>query len=120
MIPVQNINGLILLLSGSHAEAWPSTDVCQKIVSQLEDKRLPNSFEHVIIEGGHTVPMERFGLLHFLNRISPCHSGLDKVFWKDCRVDVPENRQQKVGKQRNENNRENIHENARTHHVWNS
>jgi len=35
----------------------------EKFIERLESKDFKNHFEHVIIEGGHTAPIERFDLV---------------------------------------------------------
>lgn len=63
MIPVENINGSILILSASNDEAWPSAMMSNRMIERLESKRFKNHFEHVVIEGGHTSPTEHFDLV---------------------------------------------------------
>jgi pimeloyl-ACP methyl ester carboxylesterase len=58
-IPVEKINGPILLLSATRDEFWPSTEMSEAIVRRLQEHRFPYRYEHVAIEGGHRAPQER-------------------------------------------------------------
>lgn len=72
LIPVEKINGSILLLSASNDEAWPSAQMSDKIIEHLKNIGFKKHYEHVIIEGGHTAPLKHFDLVfdffqqHFL------------------------------------------------------
>lgn len=62
-IPVENINGSVLLLSGSNDEAWPSAAMSKKVIERLKNNQFKHHYEHVVIEGGHTSPTEHFNLV---------------------------------------------------------
>lgn len=71
-IPVENINGSVLLLSGSNDEAWPSAAMSKKVIERLKSNQFAHHYEHVVIEGGHTSPMEHFNLVfEFLAKTFP-------------------------------------------------
>jgi dienelactone hydrolase len=54
VIPVENIAGSILLISGTDDQIWPSGEFCAAIVNRLEQARFPYDVEHLSIEnGGH-------------------------------------------------------------------
>ena len=53
-IPVENIAGPILLISGTDDQIWPSGDFCAAIVTRLKQARFPYDVKHLSIEiGGH-------------------------------------------------------------------
>jgi hypothetical protein len=58
VIPVEQINGPVLLLSGKADALWPSTDMAERIVKRLKDKGFKHSVQHLSYEGaGHLVFM---------------------------------------------------------------
>ena len=52
-IPVERINGPILLLSAKGDEAWPSTLMCNKMLERLKSKHFNYPVEHIALEGSH-------------------------------------------------------------------
>jgi pimeloyl-ACP methyl ester carboxylesterase len=52
-IPVERINGPILLLSAKGDEVWPSTLMCNKMVERLKSKHFNYPVEHIAREGSH-------------------------------------------------------------------
>lgn len=53
-IPVENINGPVLLFSGKDDRLWPATQMGDAVVARLAEKQFPFAFEHVAYEdGGH-------------------------------------------------------------------
>ncbi len=60
IIKVEKINGSILLLSASEDEMWPSTDMSDEIMKRLKEKQFKHTFEHLIVEGGHSEPLDHF------------------------------------------------------------
>ncbi|HYA33711.1 MAG TPA: acyl-CoA thioester hydrolase/BAAT C-terminal domain-containing protein [Candidatus Bathyarchaeia archaeon] len=53
-IPVERINGPVLLATGTDDAIWPSTAMCHQIVERLRQQRFAFSFEHLSYEGaGH-------------------------------------------------------------------
>ncbi len=63
LIPVEKINGSILLLSASNDEAWPSKEMSDKIIERLKDKGFKKYYEHIVFKGGHTEPAKHFDLI---------------------------------------------------------
>jgi pimeloyl-ACP methyl ester carboxylesterase len=54
-IPVERINGPILLVSGTDDRIWPAGDSCDIIKARLKKAGFPYEVRHVSIEGGgHT------------------------------------------------------------------
>jgi uncharacterized protein len=57
-IPVEQINGPILLISGGDDQLWPSADMAQRIVNRLKDKGFRHEVTSLVYEGaGHLVFM---------------------------------------------------------------
>lgn len=55
-IPVERINGPILLVSGRADALWPSFDMAERIVKRAKDKGFRHALEHLSHEGaGHMV-----------------------------------------------------------------
>ena len=52
-IPVERINGPILLLSARSDEVWPSTLMCNMMVERLKSKGFKHYVEHIAMEGSH-------------------------------------------------------------------
>ena len=54
MIPVENIAGPVLLISGTDDQIWPSGDFCAAIMARLKQAQFPHEVKHLSIEkGGH-------------------------------------------------------------------
>ncbi len=54
IIPVENINGPILLFSGEDDNMWPATDMCNMIIDQLDSLKFAHSYEHISFkDAGH-------------------------------------------------------------------
>ena len=64
MIPVENINGPILLLSGKIDDKWPATEMSEQIISRLENKDYKYFYSHIPLDGGHIAPLQHFDLVH--------------------------------------------------------
>lgn len=54
-IPVERINGPILLLSAKRDEVWPSTFMCNRMVERLASQDFNFPVEHIALEGSHAV-----------------------------------------------------------------
>lgn len=55
-IPVEKINGPVLLLSGEDDGIWPASDMAEAIVARLKKNKFPHVFEHVrYVNAGHTL-----------------------------------------------------------------
>jgi hypothetical protein len=52
-IPVEKIQGAILLMSGRRDRMWPSTAMCQQIMSRLAARRFPHPYSHEAFNAGH-------------------------------------------------------------------
>ena len=51
-IPVERINGPILLVSGTDDRIWPAGDFCESIKARLKGAGFPHEVRHLSIEGG--------------------------------------------------------------------
>jgi len=57
-IPVEKINGPILLISGKEDALWPSADLAERVVKRLGDQKFKHAVTHLAYEGaGHLVFM---------------------------------------------------------------
>jgi dienelactone hydrolase/uncharacterized protein (DUF2141 family) len=57
-IPVEKINGPVLLISGADDRLWPSADMAARIVKRLKDKGFEHDVTNLVYEGaGHLVFM---------------------------------------------------------------
>ncbi len=56
MIPVERINGPVLLISGKNDAMWPSTAMSEMVVARLREKGFAHPVEHLAYENaGHAV-----------------------------------------------------------------
>jgi dienelactone hydrolase len=56
-IPVENIQGPVLLLSGDDDQVWPSSSMAERVISRLRQHRRPFRDEHLSYDGaGHWLP----------------------------------------------------------------
>jgi len=54
IIPAENINGPILLISGDNDAIWPSTIMAEMVVDRLERNNFPHPYQHLKYKGaGH-------------------------------------------------------------------
>jgi pimeloyl-ACP methyl ester carboxylesterase len=53
-IPVEKINGNVLLVSFKRDQVWPSTLMCGQIVKRLHDKHFDYYYEHADYDGTHS------------------------------------------------------------------
>lgn len=60
LIPVEKINGSVLLLSATNDEAWPSKEMSDKVMARLKNEKFNHHFEHIVLNGGHTEPAKHF------------------------------------------------------------
>jgi pimeloyl-ACP methyl ester carboxylesterase len=71
-IPVENINGPILILSGKNDEEWPATAMSNRIIERLKENNFKFYNEHITLDGGHIAPLDQFNLVHdFLEKYLP-------------------------------------------------
>src|SRR6185503_9784192 len=80
-IPVERINGPVLLISGTDDAVWPSTTLSEFAVRRLRAHRHPHPVEHLVYEGaghiiGPPVPGMSFNITHAVHPII----GLDFAF----------------------------------------
>ncbi|WP_171051900.1 acyl-CoA thioester hydrolase/BAAT C-terminal domain-containing protein [Alteribacter natronophilus] len=55
-IPVEKINGPILLISGKEDSLWPSGPMCESMMERLSGSSFPHEKRHVALEGaGHVI-----------------------------------------------------------------
>lgn len=67
-IPVEKINGPILLLSAKNDELWPSDYMSERIVDRLKENQFKYYFRHVSFEGKHHDTQKHFDVVfQFLN-----------------------------------------------------
>lgn len=60
-IPVEKINGPVLLISGADDQLWPSTTLADRVIAQLEASQHPFAHEHLSYEGaGHLIGIPYF------------------------------------------------------------
>jgi dienelactone hydrolase len=58
-IPVENIHGPVLLLSGTDDQIWPSSFMATRVMERLRQHRHPYEDEHLSYDGvGHPIPFE--------------------------------------------------------------
>ena len=56
-IPVEQINGPVLLLSGKDDQIWPSPVMADRVMDRLRRHRHPYRYDHLSYEGaGHSLP----------------------------------------------------------------
>jgi dienelactone hydrolase len=66
-IPVEHINGPILLLSGTEDTVWPASTMCEQAIKRLRQHQFGFQFQHLKYEGaGH--------LVAGLSRLTPARS----------------------------------------------
>ena len=53
VIPVENINGAIMLISGNRDHIWPATLMGEKIMDRLTTQEFMHHFEHTEFKTGH-------------------------------------------------------------------
>lgn len=71
-IKVEHINGPVLIMSGKDDDQWPATSMSNKIIERLKRNNFKHYSEHVILDGGHTEPLEHFNLVYdFLEKYLP-------------------------------------------------
>ena len=63
-IPVENIKGPILILSGKADAQWPSTSMSNKITERLNTNKFTFYNKHIALNGGHVAPLNHFDLVY--------------------------------------------------------
>lgn len=46
-IPVENIQGSVLLISGGDDQLWPADLLCERVINRLKDHKHPYTYEHI-------------------------------------------------------------------------
>jgi dienelactone hydrolase len=55
-IPVEKINGPVLVISGKDDQLWPSSLMADQVIARLKENRHPYKFEHLAYESaGHSI-----------------------------------------------------------------
>ncbi|NMM50675.1 alpha/beta hydrolase family protein [Marinigracilibium pacificum] len=73
-IQVENINGPILVLSGKLDKEWPAPEMSDQIISRLQKNNFNYYYSHIMLDGGHTAPLNHFDLVYsFLEEHFPTH-----------------------------------------------
>lgn len=68
-IEVENINGAILILSGTKDDQWPASEMSDQLIQRLKNKKFKHYNKHIAIDGGHIAPLEHFNLVYdFLDK----------------------------------------------------
>jgi uncharacterized protein len=52
-IPIEKIQGAILMISGKRDEMWPATDMCEQMLRRLVDRGFAHHAEHIAFDAGH-------------------------------------------------------------------
>jgi uncharacterized protein len=63
LIPVEKINGSILLVSATKDNQWDSTEMSDKVIKRLENSQFKHYYKHIPIEGNHAEPLNHFDLV---------------------------------------------------------
>jgi dipeptidyl aminopeptidase/acylaminoacyl peptidase len=63
LIPVERINGPVLLISATRDEMWSSTPMSEAIMERLKANNFGYKYKHIAIEGGHAEPLKHFDLI---------------------------------------------------------
>ncbi len=59
-IPVEKINGSLMIISAREDEMWPSLMMSEQLVEQLEQAQFAHHYKHIIAEGGHASALNHF------------------------------------------------------------
>ena len=62
-IPVERINGPVLLISSTGDEMWPATRMSRRLIQRLDAHGFPHVHRHVEVEGGHTAVADHFDVV---------------------------------------------------------
>ena len=72
LIPVERINGPVLLISGTDDRVWPSSTMSDRVIARLRDRAFAFPYEHLRDEGaGHVVLMPPWAIAPSGNRWPP-------------------------------------------------
>lgn len=59
-IPVERINGPVLLVSATRDEVWPSKEMADAMMRRLQAHGFRHHAEHLVVAGGHAEPLDEF------------------------------------------------------------
>jgi len=59
-IPVENIRGAVLLVSGKNDRMWPATKMCDDMVETLRKAKFSFPYEHAVYDIGHSIGREQW------------------------------------------------------------
>jgi len=59
-IAVEKINGPVQFVSASRDEMWPSKEMADAMVLRLKANGFPHPVEHLVVQGGHSEPLDEF------------------------------------------------------------
>jgi len=59
-IPVEKINGTMMIISAREDEMWPSLMMSEQLVERLKQAKFTHHFEHIIAEGDHASSLNHF------------------------------------------------------------
>lgn len=68
VIPIENINGFVLLTSGKEDKLWPSYEMCGKMIDRLNKKNFQFPFEHIAFNDGHDATSHWPRIFSFLDQ----------------------------------------------------
>jgi uncharacterized protein len=75
LIPVERINGPVLLISGTDDRVWPSSTMSDRVIERLRDHAFAFPYEHLRYEGaGHVVLMPPWAMAPSGNQWPPRRS----------------------------------------------
>ncbi|AUP80671.1 alpha/beta hydrolase family protein [Flavivirga eckloniae] len=63
-IPVENINGPVLIISGKDDDQWPAPEMSAQIIKRLQENNFGHYYSHIQLDGGHIAPLEHFNLVY--------------------------------------------------------
>lgn len=59
-IPVEKINGPVLLVSATQDEMWPSKEMADAMMQRFKTRGFAHLSEHLVVQGGHSEPLDEF------------------------------------------------------------
>ncbi|MBX2895668.1 MAG: hypothetical protein KF763_09515 [Cyclobacteriaceae bacterium] len=69
-IPVERINGPVLIVSADEDEQWPATKMSERLMARLASKNFPHLYQHLIVSGNHIEPLNHFDkVVSFLDQL---------------------------------------------------
>lgn len=73
-IPVEKINGSLMIISAREDEMWPSMMMSEQLVEKLEQAQFRHHYEHIIAEGDHASALNHFPeIFTFLDQYFKSH-----------------------------------------------